>query len=291
MSRFCAPPVVPLREIGDSIPKVIHVTYPRKEAIPQRIGENLDYIRANNPDFELRLYDDSDIENYIRANYREEILRAYQLLNPAYGAARADLFRYLCVYHEGGVYLDVKSRPVKPLASVLRPDDRYLLAQWDSISADGTQADWGGHPELQQVPGGEFHQWHVMACAGHPFLHEVLNRVLRNIVSYFPFIHGCGRRAVLRITGPIAYTLAIAPMRDRFPHRMVRAEADLGLKYSCMDKAAGVTHHQLFPRHYSQLTEPLVIHNDAVDALYSWTQRRRLALRSWLKTFMAGRRD
>lgn len=283
MSRFLPSPVIPLRGMGGSIPRVIHMTYPRKDALPAQLAENLAYIREHNPDFELRLYDDSDIESYIGAHYGEDILHAYQLLNPAYGAARADLFRYLCIYHEGGIYMDVKSRPVKPLSTVLQPDDCYLLAQWDSTSAGGKHADWGGHPELRHVPGGEFHQWHVIGCAGHPFLREVLTRVLHNIVSYFPFLHGCGRPAVLRTTGPVAYTLAIAPVRDRFPHRMVKVEADLGLQYSFLEGTAGITHHQLFRRHYSQVVEPLVLHHDIVDAIYTWKQRCWLALRAWLK--------
>jgi inositol phosphorylceramide mannosyltransferase catalytic subunit len=283
MPRLLSRPCIAPREMGAAIPKVIHVTYPRKDALPPQLAENLDYIRATNPDFDLRLYDDADIESYIRAHYCEDIWRVYQLLNPAYGAARADLFRYLCVFNEGGVYMDIKSRPVKPLSTVLRPDDRYLLAQWDSISANGRYADWGRHPALQHVAGGEFQQWHVIGCAGHPFLREVLNRVLGNIISYFPFVRGCGRQAVLCTTGPVAYTLAIAPMRDRFSHRMVSAKADLGLQYSFMDNAQGTTHHQLFARHYSQVFEPLVFHRDLVDAVYSWMQRRRLAIGSWLK--------
>ena len=47
--------------------------------------------------------------NYIRREYGESILSCYLRIDPVYGAARADLFRYLLLYRTGGVYLDIKS--------------------------------------------------------------------------------------------------------------------------------------------------------------------------------------
>ena len=38
-----------------------------------------------------------------------DFVQAFRLLNPVYGCTRADLFRYLVMYLEGGLYFDCKS--------------------------------------------------------------------------------------------------------------------------------------------------------------------------------------
>jgi mannosyltransferase OCH1-like enzyme len=76
--------------------------------MPAVLKRNCRAIEALNPDFSYRFYDDRDRESLIGDAYGEAILAGYRRIDPAFGAARADLFRYLCVYHCGGVYLDVK---------------------------------------------------------------------------------------------------------------------------------------------------------------------------------------
>src|SRR5438067_2696757 len=96
---------VPTLVQGDSIPKVIHQTFPTKD-LPPRIQANVELIRSQNPDYEWNFYDDKKIVDFISSRYDQRILDLYLKINPNYGAARADLFRYLCIYQLGGVYLD-----------------------------------------------------------------------------------------------------------------------------------------------------------------------------------------
>lgn len=90
---------------------------------------------------------------------------------------------------------------------------------------------------------------------GPSFLRAVIAAVLANIAGYRSFRDGVGAKGVLAVTGPIAYTRAIHPIRDRHPHRLVAFEA-LGLRYRAADglhladTAAG--------RHYAQLHRPVV---------------------------------
>ena len=46
---------------------------------------------------------------------------------------------------------------------------------------------------------------------GHPFLKAVIEMVLRNTRTYTP-LDGFAKFAILRVTGPITYTLAIVPL-------------------------------------------------------------------------------
>ena len=175
--------VVPMSE-GAVIPRIIHQTYFSRN-LPDELKENIERIKGMNPGWEYRYYDDSDIDDFIRTNYGQYVHELFSRINPKYGAARADLFRYLLMYKIGGVYLDIKSSTGRPLNDVLKPADRYLLSVWDN-DAGGEHQGWGKHPELRHVSGGEFQQWHIVAAPGHPFLRVVIANVLRNIEIYNP---------------------------------------------------------------------------------------------------------
>jgi inositol phosphorylceramide mannosyltransferase catalytic subunit len=100
----------------------------------------------------------------------------------------------------------------------------------------------------------------------HPFLQAVIGQVRANIDAYNPSRHGVGRLAVFRMTGPIAYSLAIESVRQLHAHRQVEAE-DLGFQYSIFGvDPAKPGHESLFARHYAQQREPLVALPDAEAA-------------------------
>ena len=232
-----------------AIPKIIHQTVASKEGLHPAYVANIAKLRERNPGWEHRLYDNADIETFIAANYDAAMLKTYRRLNPIYGAMRADFFRYLLIYSQGGVYLDIKSSCTQPLDAVLRADESYLLAHWNDVR-------WGRYPELG--PLGEYQQWHIVAEPGHAFLAAVIGRLQASIASYTPGRDGTGRLAVFRLTGPIAYTLAIEPVRALHPHRLVDAEA-MGFQYTVFGADAPPGAHMYTEkRHYSQGTESLV---------------------------------
>ena len=241
-----------------ALPKLIHQTFPTK-ALPQELQASVDALRLLNPGWRHVLYDDAEIANFIRIEYGDEMLMQFERIDPIYGAARADLFRYLLLYKRGGVYLDIKSAATRPLDEVLRKGDRFLVAQWP-VDADAKFIGAGRHGEMQHIARGEFQQWFVVATAGHPFLKAVIENVLRNLSIYNPALHGVGKPGVLRVTGPIAYTLAIAPILKNHPHRVVDAEADLSFEYSIypMVDKGDHEHVRLFKTHYSQSKVSLV---------------------------------
>jgi inositol phosphorylceramide mannosyltransferase catalytic subunit len=246
--------LLPDVEPGAVIPPVIHQTYPTLD-LPDDLRRNVDRMTALNPGWEHRLYDDRAVERFIREQYGEPMLRLFRSIDPSYGAARADLFRYLAVYRLGGVNLDIKSRFRGPIDQFIRRDqDRFVVSQWSNGPGERYEH-FGFHADAARVPGGEYQQWHVIAAPGSPFLRAVLERVCANIAGYRYRRDRAGWVPVLRLTGPVAYTLAIAPLLDVHPHRRVRREAELGLDYSIRP---GNEHRGLFRRHYSANTLPIV---------------------------------
>ena len=84
---------------------------------------------------------------------------------------RADLFRYLVVYLEGGVYADLDTAAAAPLSGWLRPDDA-LVAGWEADSAGVDAMLARGDVRRRQAL-----QWAFAARAGHPALLLMAERI------------------------------------------------------------------------------------------------------------------
>jgi mannosyltransferase OCH1-like enzyme len=197
------------------IPKLIHQTF-RDSNLPKEIQSNIQTLKNHNPGWQHHFYDETDRLLFLRKHCDARILRAYNAINPLYGAARADFFRYLLIYHVGGLYLDIKSSTNRNLDTVTA-GKQYILSHWDN-GPRGTHRKWGLH--FPDFPRGEFQQWHIAAMPKHPFLKSVIDTVLHNIENYHPVHSGVGQAGVIRTTGPIAYTQAIRPLLSHHQYRL-----------------------------------------------------------------------
>lgn len=248
------------------IPRIIHQTYFTND-IPLEIQDIIIRLRVNNPNWEYRFYNDNDVLNYIKNNFSDDILCTYLKINKKYGAARADFFRYLVIYKEGGVYLDIKSTCIYALDDIINENDEFILCHWQNDV--GMKSQFAGiHEELKNIPYGEFQQWHIIAKSGSPFLEKVIEVVVNNINSYNPWIHNIGKRAVLRVTGPIAYTKAIYPLLNCYSYTWYRYDSDIGLTYS--ELKHDFKHIEIMGRHYSLYLESLVYFNGFFSKLNFW---------------------
>lgn len=254
-----------LRQVAfsDSIAHVIHQVG-RDAQLPEAFQRNVQLLQKLNPGWEVRVHHEQSSLDYIREHYGEELARIYLSIDARYGAARADLFRYLVIYNEGGCYLDLKSSMTRPLDEVLRPEDRYLLSQWRNGPGERYEG-WGFVKDVAHIPGGEWQQWHVIAAAGHPILRGVILQVIDNILAYRPEVSGVGAWGVWRLGGPVTYSHVVEKLRHEHPCRVVDAESDLGLVYNIFHKPGRVDesnrdgHHQAFNKtHYSRLTHPII---------------------------------
>lgn len=215
--------------------------------------ENVDRIKALNPDWDYRFYDDAAVIAYLETNYPWAV-DYWHRIDARYGAARADWFRYLLMYREGGVYLDIKSGLEKPLDEVIQDNDRFLLSHWRNGKGSEHEG-WGIHRQLQSDRG-EFQQWHIVCEPGHPYLRAAIDRVRSNLDNYSPYRDGVGHGGVLYLTGPISYTLAIQEELAEGGHRLVEADTDLGFVYSIFPK--GRRAPELSVAHYSVQTVPIL---------------------------------
>lgn len=233
------------------IPRIIHQVFIGGELTPE-LQANVDDLKARNPGWEHRLYDDERAESLIRNVYGEEMLKIYHRISPDYLAARVDLLCNLIIYHAGGVYLDIKSSFARPLDEVIRDDDSYILAQWRNGPGEPNEG-WGLHRDLAHIPGGEYMKYFIIAEPQHPYSAAIIGKIVDNVKRYRPW-SAVGRTGTLRTTGPIAYTLGIHPIRDQHPHR-IATEEELGAVVSIGD---GYDHYAVFKRHYTTQVSPVI---------------------------------
>lgn len=233
------------------IPKHIYQTYKSMADLPQALTNNVSAIMRANPEWAYNFFCNEAVEQYIGDSYGHEVLRDYLLINPKYGAARADFFRYLIMYERGGVYLDIKSNTVLPLDETIHANDSYLLCHWE-----GSCGQWHDLHGTGIHGNKEFQQWHIIAAPRHPYLAAVIDKVRGHIRD---MKQGSGKDGVLRITGPLAYTQAIFPIMNKHPHRYAMNNVEMGLRYSCVGDGSGQQHTSIMTDHYSRCNEPVII--------------------------------
>lgn len=253
-----------------AIPKIIHQTYRSKE-LPPEIFEIVEGFRSLNPDWEYRFYTDEDILDYIQKNFDEDILTAYLKINPVYGAAKADLFRYLVLYKEGGVYVDIKSTCIYPLNDVIRPDDQFIVTQWqnDLGKKDESTGFFLYLTEELKIKNGEYQQWFIIAEKNSPVMKHIVDTVVHNILNYRAWdykFHSYGKRGVLFVTGPIAYTKAIHSVQDKYPIRFERYDIDMGFVYNALKNKS---HTHVLAKHYANYKSHVVDQGFALNFLFS----------------------
>ena len=97
----------------------LFMCYHTKSKIPQKVFDNLETYA---PEYTLYLYDDDDIIEFFKTNYRDH-QRYIDRFNQLHGAHKADLWRYCALYHYGGLYMDVKTVLTRPLREIFTRDD------------------------------------------------------------------------------------------------------------------------------------------------------------------------
>ncbi len=115
-----------------------------------------------NPEYDYYFYDENACVSFIKENY-PEYLECYNSLRP--GAYKADLFRLLVIYKEGGVYIDDKTFSVRPLREFILPSDE-LYMPIDLL--------------LDCV-----YQGIIISIPGHPIIKKCIDRYIANIKNRY----------------------------------------------------------------------------------------------------------
>ncbi len=171
------------------IPSKIWQTYKTKELpSPARRAQNT-WLKRNG-EYEYVFFDDGDIEQYIVNNWDDHTLAFFKAL--PLGVMKADLWRYLIITTEGGVYSDIDS----VCSQSIRKWSTVVPKNTDHILLLGLENDV------------HFCQWTLAASSQHP----AMKYVCEYIVDYW-LRYGINLRNphfVHESTGPGIWTDALS---------------------------------------------------------------------------------
>lgn len=165
--------------MSPNIQKTIYQTWETK-TLPEEIIQEIESMMKLNPEFDHCLYNDEEMHSFIKNNYDTDVQKAYESLN--IGAAKADLWRYLILFKNGGVYLDIDSLIINNLKKLIVNDNHAIISR-------------------ERNPN-KFVQWMLIYPPKHPILEICIKKCLRNIKEK-------NSNNILEVTGPITYTLSV----------------------------------------------------------------------------------
>jgi mannosyltransferase OCH1-like enzyme len=149
------------------IPRIIHQTW-FEHITPM----NYPYLyRLQNQwkmsGWEYRFYTDDTARQYVIDNYPLHFLEAYDALIP--GAYKADLFRYMLLLKEGGIYADVDVMLETSLEQFVTPGMTFFAPR-DCVAefADGQYCLWNGI---------------IGVAPGHPIIVRAVERLINSILN------------------------------------------------------------------------------------------------------------
>ena len=98
------------------VPRKVHqIWFQGSDVIPALIKPVIKHNKDTNSNWTFYLYNKDDIDTYIRTHESSRVYNIYKRMNPKLFSGISDLFRYIILYHEGGVYLDIKCKMETPL--------------------------------------------------------------------------------------------------------------------------------------------------------------------------------
>jgi len=150
-----------------SIPRIIHQTY-FEDMTMDRYPELVRLQNSwKNSGWEYRFYNDVTAKQYILTNFPSRFADAFDALIP--GAYKADLFRYLVLMKEGGIYADVDIMLDTTLDTFITPSMSFFAPR-DVVG------EYAGEP---------FCLWNglIGAAPGHPFIVRAVERLVNLILD------------------------------------------------------------------------------------------------------------
>jgi hypothetical protein len=107
------------------LPKLIHFTCKDKHDIANPVWRDClkKYYEMYSPEYEIRVHDNSDVYATVETHFPEYLEKIKKI---TVGAVLADVFRYLILYLEGGIYSDLDCEPLKHVGALLDREYRYF---------------------------------------------------------------------------------------------------------------------------------------------------------------------
>jgi mannosyltransferase OCH1-like enzyme len=110
------------------IPCHLYTCWHTKE-LPPLMQQNFDTIVRENPEMQVNLYDENECRQFIEQYFDTSIVQAYDALIPC--SYKADLWRFCILYIHGGIYMDIKYKPMNGFRLIGLTDKEYFVRDAD----------------------------------------------------------------------------------------------------------------------------------------------------------------
>lgn len=110
-----------------NIPKTLIHTWNTKEIENTDLYYPVKVLKTLHPDYNYVIFDEEERKNFIKNNYDERVLNAYNKLKP--GTYKADLWRYCYLYKNGGFYMDIKFVMRKSFNAIINENIKLLTGK------------------------------------------------------------------------------------------------------------------------------------------------------------------
>jgi len=154
-------------KIDMSIPMIIHQTWKTSD-IPEIFQKYQQTWMTNHPGWEYRFYNDHDCRQYVKKKY-PELLELYDHLPRQ--IQRIDIFRYLVIKKEGGLYADIDMECLRPMTRLF--SGRNCLFSIEAHLTTQRQKELG-YPEPYQIGNCIF-----ASEPSHWFFNTIIDRITR----------------------------------------------------------------------------------------------------------------
>jgi len=144
------------------IPKIFHLTSKNKE-LPPMFRKNINRIKELYPEYEIRLYDDNDIMEFIRDKFPDYYQNTIRKM-PEF-IMIVDTVRYMWMHYYGGIYCDMDIM----FLNRFEFDDGVIFVE----------REWT-YPEDKSITDSVHNCWFA-STAGHPIWTEILDGIAKNV--------------------------------------------------------------------------------------------------------------
>ncbi len=142
------------------IPKVIYQTW-KTQNIHKNIHKLHNKMLKINSDYEHIIYTDDQMFDFVKSNYDKDVFNYFERINNI--VSRADFWRYLILYKNGGVYLDIDSIINKDLSELVDDNDEAVITAEKNENC--------------------YVQWSLIYNKNHPILEKTIDNLINNIIN------------------------------------------------------------------------------------------------------------
>jgi mannosyltransferase OCH1-like enzyme len=142
------------------IPKKIFQTWreTNMDKISESLRNRIEKNKYHNSNYEYALFNNDDIHDFVKTYFSKEIWEAFNQLNII--VAKTDFWRYLVLYHYGGVYIDIDTFCTQSLEKLIEVNLDALISKERSPF---------------------FVQWVLIFNKKHIILEKVIEEITKNI--------------------------------------------------------------------------------------------------------------